>query len=480
MNIKLILKTLGLVMYIEALCMFAALVVGLFFGESPKPFALAMLTALAVGVPLSSLKPRSRRFFARDGLVAVSFIWIIISLVGALPFFFSGEFPSFIDCLFESVSGFTTTGASILSEIETLPNGILFWRSMTHFLGGMGVLVLVMALLPTIGDGTHNILSAESTGPSPDRIVSTISGSAKILYLMYVVLTAAEMLTLRFVARLPWYDSVINAFSTAGTGGFSSLNNSIAGYDNPAAEMIIAIFMLLFGVNFSVFFLLVTGQVRKALRNSELIFYVSVVAAAIAAMTLNTYSIYGTVGKTLRYTFFQTASIITTTGFVTTDFDLWPTFSKGVILILMLIGGCAGSTGGGMKCSRILILLKSLRREVRRMRHPRLVSSIMMDGQPIPETVVTNTLQFFFSYFCLVIIGTMLISFENIDLTSTVSAVITCISNVGPGFNMVGATQNFDFFSGFSKTVLSVLMLAGRLEIFPVLILFSKSTWTEK
>lgn len=479
MNIRLILKTLGLVLYIEAIAIFSALVVSLFFGESPKPFALAILIALALGAPLAMIKPRSRTFFPKDGIITVSFIWIIISVVGALPLYFGG-FPSFIDSVFESASGFSTTGATILSDIESFPKGVLFWRSMTHFLGGMGVLVLVMALLPSIGDRTHNIMSAESTGPSPDRLVSTISGSAKILYLMYIVLTAIEMLLLKTVAGLPWYDSVCSAMSTAGTGGFSVLNDSIAGYNNVAAEMIIAVFMMLFGVNFTVFFLLFTGQFKKALFNSELIFYISLIICAVAAFTANTYHMYGSVGETLRYAFFQTTSIITTTGFVTTDFDLWPTFSKGVILILMMVGGCAGSTGGGMKCSRVLILIKSLRREVRRMSHPRLTEAIMIDGAPLPEKVVGNTLMFFFSYFALLVIGAMLISFEKLDLTSTITAVMTCLSNVGPGFNSVGATCNFGFFSGFSKVVLSVLMLAGRLEIFPVLVLFSRSTWSER
>lgn len=480
MNRRLILKTLGMVLFIEALCMLVSMMVGLCFGESPKAFALSILVSVACAVPLSMIKTKSSSFFPRDGLVTVSVIWLVISVVGALPFYFSGEFPSFIDCVFESASGFSTTGASILSEIESLPKGILFWRSMTHFLGGMGVLVLVMAILPSIGERTHNLLSAESTGPKPDRLVSTIGDSAKILYLIYLVLTAVEAVLLRYVSELPWYDSVVSAFATAGTGGFSVLNTSIAGYNNLSAEIIITIFMLLFGVNFSVFFLLLTGHIKDALKNSELFFYIGVIIAAIAAISINTYSMYGSVGNTLRYTSFQVISIITTTGFVTSDFELWPTFSKFVLFMLMLIGACAGSTGGGMKCSRILILLKSLRREVHRMSHPRLVKVIKMDRKPVSESVVTNTLQFFVSYFFIVIIGSLAIGLEGHDFTTTLTSVVTCISNVGPGFGLVGATQNFAFFGGFSKLVLSFLMLAGRLEIFPMLILFSRSTWKDK
>lgn len=480
MNYRLILKTLGMVLFIEALCLMAAMFVGMAYGDSPKPFALSILIAMLIATPLSSIKVKNANFFPRDSLVTVSFIWIIISVVGSLPFFFSGYFAGFVDCIFETVSGFTTTGASILTEIESLPKGILFWRSMTHFLGGMGVLVLAMAIFPAIGARTHNLLSAESTGPAPDRIVNTIGGSAKILYLIYVVLSLMEMLLLRFVADMPLFDAVTNTFATAGTGGFCVLNNSIAGYNNVAAEMIIAVFMILFGVNFSVFFLLLTFKIKKALKNSEVIFYIGTILVAIVLLTINTRHMFGSLGETLRHTFFQTASIITTTGFVTNDFELWPTFSKCVILILMLIGSCAGSTGGGMKCSRILILLKNLRREVRRMRHPRAVTVIKMDGKPIPETVVNNTVMFFLSYMCIIILGTLIVAIEGHDFTTTITSVITCISNVGPGFGKVGATQNFAFLSGFSKIVLSMLMLAGRLEIFPVLILFSKSTWTEK
>ncbi len=480
MNRRLIVKTLGIVLYIEALCMLAALVVGLLFGESPKPMIISILIAIACAVPMSLIKPKSSSFFPRDGLVTVAVIWLVISVIGALPFYFSGHFPTFIDAVFEAVSGFTTTGASVLSEIEAVPKGILLWRSMTHFLGGMGVLVLAMAIFPAIGERTHNLMSAESTGPKPGRLVTTIGDSAKILYLIYLVLTVIEVLLLKFVAGLSLYDSVISAFSTAGTGGFSCLNSSIAGYNNLAAEMIIMVFMMLFGINFTVFFLLLTGHIKDALKNSEVYFYIGLIITAIISISINTYSHYGSIGETLRYTSFQVVSIITTTGFVTSDFELWPMFSKCILLILMLVGACAGSTGGGMKCSRILILLKSLRREVHRMAHPRLVRVITMDRKPVAESVVTNTIQFLVSYVVLVVIGTLLVALEGHDFTTTFTSVITCISNVGPGFGMVGATQNFGFLGGFSKIVLSVLMLAGRLEIFPMLILFSRSTWRDK
>ena len=480
MNRRLILKTLGMVLYIEALCMLAALFVGLIFGESPRPLALSILITLACAIPLSMIKPKSSSFFPRDGMVTVAVIWLVISVLGALPFYFCGHFPTFMDAVFESVSGFSTTGASVLSDIESVPKGVLFWRSMTHFLGGMGVLVLAMAIFPAMGERTHNLMSAESTGPKPGRLVTTVGDSAKILYLIYLAMIFIQALLLKIVAGLPWFDSITNALSTAGTGGFSVLNNSIAGYNNLAAEIIILIFMLLFGVNFSVFFLLLTGHFKEALKNSEVIFYFGIILAAIAAISFNTYSYFGSVGSTLRYTSFQVVSVITTSGFITSDFELWPMFSKCVLILLMLVGGCAGSTAGGMKCSRILILLKSLRREIHRMSHPRLVKVITMDRKPVAESVVTNTIQFLVGYVFLVVTGTLLIALEGHDFATTFTSVVTCISNVGPGLNLVGATQNFGFFGGFSKLVLSVLMLAGRLEIFPMLILFSRSTWRDK
>jgi len=331
-----------------------------------------------------------------------------------------------------------------------------------------------------MGERTHNLMSAESTGPKPGRLVTTIGDSAKILYVIYIVLIFIEVILLKVVAGLPWFDSITNTFSTAGTGGFCVLNNSIAGYNNLAAEIIIMVFMLLFGVNFSVFFLLITGHIKDALKNSELAFYLSIIAAAIIGVSINTYSMHGSVGETLRYSSFQVISIITTTGFITNDFDLWPTFSKIILLFLMIVGACAGSTGGGMKCSRILILIKSLRREIHRMSHPRLVRVITMDRKPVSEAVITNTLQFFVSYVFLAIVGSLLVAIEGHDFTTTFSSVLTCISNVGPGLSLVGATQNFGFFGGFSKIVLSVLMLAGRLELFPIIILFSRSTWRDK
>ncbi len=480
MNKRLILKTLGMVLYLETLCMLVSMLVGLIYGESPLPLALSIALALAFAVPLSLIKPRSTSFFARDGLVTVAVIWLTISFFGALPFYFCGHFPTLADAIFESASGFTTTGATVLTDIEAVPKGVLFWRSLTHFIGGMGVLVLAMAIFPAMGERTHYLLSAESTGPKPGRLVTTIGDSSKILYLIYCALTVIQVFLLRYVAGLPWFDAVTNAFSTAGTGGFCVLNDSVAGYNNLAAEMILMVFMLLFGINFSVFFLLLTGRIKDALRNSEVIFYLAVILGAVGLISLNTYPQYGSVGETLRYTSFQVVSVITTTGMITSDFELWPTFSCCIMLIIMLIGSCAGSTGGGIKCSRVLIILKALRREVHRMTHPRLVKVITMDRKPVTESVVINTMQFFFSYMFLIVIGTVLVSIEGVDFTTAITSVITCISNVGPGLAEVGATDNFGFMTGFSKIVLSVIMLAGRLEIFPLLILFSRSTWRER
>ena len=395
---------------------------------------------------------------------------------GALPFHFCGFFESYIDCFFESVSGFTTTGSSILTAVEPLPKGILFWRSFMHWLGGMGVLVLTIALLPGLGARTVHLMKAESPGPIVSKLVPKSSQSSKILYGIYCVMTAAQILILR-VAGMPWYDSIVNTFATAGTGGFAIKNTSIAAYGNPTFEIIITVFMLLFSVNFSVYFLILCGKVRQALKSDELRFFAGVVAASSVLIAVNIYHLFGSVGDSLRHAAFQVASIISTTGFASTDFDQWPEFSRTLLVLLMFIGACAGSTGGAIKCSRVLLLIRAIRREIRQVIHPRAVNVVKLDGHVVDEKDLRSTMIFFAAYMFITLGACLLVSVDDFSFGTTFTAVVTCIGNVGPGLEMVGPMGNFSAFSGFSKLVLSLCMILGRLEIIPILVLFSGTAW---
>ena len=477
MNIKLILKTLGKILLIEAGYMLISLLVSVFYGESVLPFLIAIAGMLLFALPLMLLHPNKTIFSARDGLAGVALIWITMSLFGAIPFFIDGNFGSFIDCFFESSSGFTTTGASILTEIESLPRGILFWRSSTHWLGGMGILVLALALFPSIGERAQNLMAAESPGPTSEKLTARISTSSKILYLIYTALTLAEILCL-LVAGLPLYDSIVTTFATAGTGGLSVMNASIAGYNNVAAEIVITVFTMLFGINFTVFFMLITGQFVRAFKNSELVFYLSTIATAITLISINIYSMYGSLGQTLRHASFNVVTIITTTGFSSTDFNQWPQFSRIILVLLMIVGACAGSTGGGLKCSRVMILCKAVVREIRRMITPKRVSIVKMDGKPILETTIANTAVFATLYAAISIGAMLIVALDNFDFTTTIVSVLACIGNIGPALGPVaGPTGNFADFSQLSKIVLSLCMLIGRLEIFPMIVLFYPKAW---
>ncbi len=477
MNIKLILKTLGKILLIEAGYMLISLLVSVFYGESVLPFLIAIAGMLLFALPLMLLHPNKTIFSARDGLAGVALIWITMSLFGAIPFYVNGNFGSFIDCFFESSSGFTTTGASILTEIESLPRSILFWRSSTHWLGGMGILVLALALFPSIGERAQNLMAAESPGPTSEKLTARISTSSKILYLIYTALTLAEILCL-LVAGLPLYDSIVTTFATAGTGGFSVMNASIAGYNNLAAEIVITVFTMLFGINFTVFFMLITGQFVRAFKNSELVFYLSTIATAITLISINIYSMYGSLGQTLRHASFNVVTIVTTTGFSSTDFNQWPQFSRIILVLLMIVGACAGSTGGGMKCSRVMILCKAVVREIRRMITPKRVSIVKMDGKPILETTIANTAVFATLYVAISIGAMLIVALDNFDFTTTIVSVLACIGNIGPALGPVaGPTGNYADFSQLSKIVLSLCMLIGRLEIFPMIVLFYPKAW---
>ena len=475
MNLKLVSRLVGRVLLVEAFFMLLPLAVALLYQEDPAPFLLTILLMAILGLALSAV-PATRHFYAREGFFAVGLIWLVTGVMGALPFYFSGTFPSFVDCLFESVSGFTTTGATILTDIEAQPRGILFWRAFTHWMGGMGVLVLLTALLPSLGIRSHYLTQAETPGPVFSKLVPKQSQTSKILYGIYCAMTLAEVALLK-LAGMPLYDSFIHAFSTAGTGGFSNRNASVGAYGDPVLEMIIAVFALLFSINFAMYFLLLCRRFREVLQSDELRFFLVVVGLSTAVIAFNIRHLYQGPLQCLRYAFFQVSSIISTTGFATADFCLWPQFSQIIFILLMLCGACAGSTGGGIKCSRILLAGRAIRREVHRIIHPRSVEIVKLDGKPVDESTLASVLLFISCYAMITLGASLVVALNDFPFTETLTSVITCISNTGPGLGAVGPAGNFSAFSALSKLVLSLCMIIGRLEIFPILVMFSRSTW---
>jgi trk system potassium uptake protein TrkH len=480
MNRRLIFKSIGSILRIEALLMLFPLVVSLIYGGGDYwAFLWSILITFAAGMLLASIKPKNRNFRTRDAFVVAGLSWFLFSLFGALPFLFSGCFNSFIDCVFEAVSGFTTTGASVLTSVEGLPKGILFWRSFSHWVGGMGILMFMMAALPSINASSVNLLRAESTGPSPDKIVPKIRQTARILYMIYIALTVLLIVFL-IISGLPVYDSLINAFSTAGTGGFSSLNASIGGYNSLAAEIVITIFMFLFGVNFSLYFLIFDRKFSRFIRDAELKVYFGVVAAAIIIIAINISGLYGGFANALRHSSFQVSSIISTTGYATADFNLWPTLSKVILVFLMASGCCAGSTGGGIKLIRFIILFKAVKIELGKIFHPGRIDAVSINGKRISRDIVSRTALFFFVYFAFFILSVILVSIDGHDIVTSTTSVIASLSNIGPGLGTIGPAGNYSAFSPFSKIVLSFCMIAGRLEFFPVLVLFVPSVWKKR
>ena len=476
MNFKLVFKVTGKTLMLEAAAMVLPMLVGLIYRESPRPFLLAILITAVAGA-LLSLPKANTKLYARDGFFTVGLIWILFGVFGALPFYFCGYFESYVDCLFECISGFTTTGASILTAVEGLPYGILFWRSFTHWLGGMGVLVLTIALLPSLGARSAFLMQAESPGPIKSKLVPKTAQSSKILYGIYLGLTVIMVFCL-LLTGMPLYDSVVNAFATAGTGGFAVKNLSIAAYNSPAAEIVISIFMLLFSVNFTVYFLILCGKWKRAFKSDELRFFLCLVGLSIFVITFNINGFHlNGLDTSFRQALFQVATIVSTTGFATTDFNLWPELSRCILVLLMFIGACAGSTGGGIKCARVLLLFKSLRQEIRETIHPRSVHVVKLDGQVVEERVLRKTHIFFAAYLLILALGVLLVSLDNYSFTTTSTAVIACLSNIGPGLDLVGPMGNYSFFSDLSKLVLSLCMIIGRIEIFPILVLFSRSAW---
>ncbi len=478
MNYKMIVKILGRIAGIEAVLMLIPMAVALIYSESVVGFAVAIAVAVAVSAVCGAFTKKCKnKIFAKEGLASVALTWVLISLIGAIPFVVSGSIPNYIDAFFETVSGFTTTGSSLLSNVETLPKSDLFWRSFTHWIGGMGILVFMMAVVPMSKEHSMHIMRAEVPGPEAGKLMPKIQSSSMILYLIYVFLTLAEVVAL-LLCKMPFYDALLHSFGTAGTGGFGIKNASVGSYSNPAAEIVIAVFMLLFGVNFNLYFLVLIKKFKTAFFNEELRWYLGIVGFATVTIAYNIRNLYSSVSECLRYAFFQVTSVVSTTGYSTADFDRWPEYSRTLIAVMIFIGACAGSTAGGMKISRIMILLKSSVTEIKHMLHPRSYNIVRVNGKTVEKETVHNVLVYFSLDIMIFAFASIAISaLDGFDPITTLTGVATCISNVGPGLSLVGPTGNFAMFSPVSKILLSVCMLMGRLEIFPMLILFYPSTW---
>ncbi len=484
MNYKMMGKILSQILMVEGVFMIPALFISLHDMDFPAIYgflATMFFIALVSVILYFFCRKAERKFYAREGLVAVGSSWMIMSLFGCLPFFISGEIPGFVDALFEMVSGFTTTGASILTDVESMSRSMLYWRSFSHWLGGMGVLVFLLAVAPADGQSngfTIHLLRAESPGPNVGKLVPRMRTTARILYVLYILLTIINFIFL-MVGDMPLFDAVCTALGTAGTGGFGIKNDSMASY-SPYIQNVCTVFMFLFGVNFSCYYLLVMKQFKEVLKDEELRMYVGIVVASIVLIVCNIRSMYGSLGETIRNAAFQVASIITTTGFATVDFDMWPTFSKAIIVMLMILGACAGSTGGGLKCGRALLMLKNLRRNTRRAVNPQKVEVVRNNGQMVSEKVLDNINTYLAAYVMIILVSFLLVSIEGQSLTTNITAVISCFNNIGPGLDAVGPACNYSIYSDFSKLILLFDMLAGRLEIFPILILLSRSTWRRR
>lgn len=481
MNIKMVFKTVGRISQIAALLLLIPAVVALIYGESKQFFAffITAVAAFVIGFIVGLLtKTKNRVIYAKDGFAITALAWIVMALIGALPFVITREIPSYVDAIFETVSGFTTTGASIITNVETMSRSMLFWRSFTHWIGGMGVLVFVMAIIPNFTDRSIHIMRAEMPGPIIGKLVPRVKDTAKILYLIYIFLTVLQTVLL-LLGGMPFYDSIVHTFGTAGTGGFGIKADSIASY-NPYCQWVIAIFMLLFGVNFNLYYLLLLRRIRTALKSSELWCYISIALVSVVIITANIMPIYKNFADSLRQSVFQVASIISTTGFATTNFDSWPGLSKAILLLLMFSGACAGSTAGGLKVSRTVMLFKSVGKELRKMLHPRSVAKIHFEGKSVEDSTLNSVSTYFVIYMICFFAMFLLIAFEPFGMETNFSAVAACFNNIGPGFAAVGPASNYSAYTDFSKIVLSFAMLLGRLEIFPIIIFFSPRAWMKK
>ena len=484
MNFRMIGRILAQIIAVEAVFLLPALGISLGYGElhTVAAFGLTLaIMAAAAGILWLTCRRANRLFGAAEGMVSVSFGWIVLSLFGCLPFLLSGEIPSFIDAFFEIVSGFTTTGASILSNVEGLSKGLLYWRSFSHWLGGMGVLVFLLAITPSDQQGkgfTMHLLRAESPGPDVGKLVPRMKKTATILYMIYIVLTVLNVVFL-LLGGMSLLESVCTAFGTAGTGGFGVKNDSIASY-SPYIQNVCTVFMFLFGVNFSCYYLLLLGNLKGVFKDEELRLYFGLAVAVILLIVLDIRHLYGSLEETIRHAAFQVSSIMTTTGFATTDFDLWPMLSKGLLMLLMIVGACAGSTGGGLKCARVLLLFKSLRRNIRQVVNPKKVEVVRVNDRAVSETVLDNANAYLAAYVIIIVLSFLILSLDGQSIGTNLSAVLACFNNIGPGLDAVGPTCNYGLFSPLSKFILILDMLAGRLEIFPMLILLSRSTWKSR
>lgn len=481
MNYRMVVFVLGRIFLVEAAMMLLPMVCSAIYGEwyMLPAFLLPAVILLLLGLAASLRTPKNTTIYARDGLAIVALVWVLMSAFGALPFVISGEIPAFADAFFEMVSGFTTTGSTILNDVEALSHGALFWRSFSHWVGGMGVLVFAMAVLPMTDGRAMHLMRAEVPGPTCGKLSSKLSDSAKILYGIYFAMTALEVVLL-CAGGMSLYESLIHAFGTAGTGGFSNRGLSIGVYQNPYYEWVIGIFMLLFGINFNLYYFILMRHFREAFGSEELRAYLGIVLFSTVTIAANILSTVGSVGEAVRTAFFQVSSIITTTGYATTDFNLWPTYSRILLLLLMFVGGCAGSTAGGLKMSRIIIFFKAARQDLNKMLHTHAVTTIRFEGKPLDEKTLQGVHNYFNIYMLLIMLSTVLVSLDGFDLTTTFTAVITCMNNVGPGMEMVGPMANFSQFSDPVKYLLSFDMLAGRLELYPMLALFAPRLWRRR
>ncbi len=478
MNYRMIAFILGRVLLILAALLLLPLIAALVFAESVLPFAVTILLTAAVGGALLLVKPRTREIYAREGFACVGLSWLSMSLLGCVPFLISGDIPCFVDAFFETVSGFTTTGASILNDIESLSRSGLFWRSFTHWIGGMGVLVFLMAVLPMSGERSMHIMRAEVPGPTVGKLVPRARQTARILYLIYTVFTVVETVLL-MLGGMSFYEALLHAFATAGTGGFSTRNASIAAFDSVYVETVIGVFLVLFGTNFNLFYLILIGRVREALSSEELHRYLEIIAVCVGLIVLGTHGMYGAAGA-LRNGFFVVMSTLSTAGFCTVDYTLWPSWLQTMIVLLMFVGGCAGSTGGGLKLSRVMLLVRTAWADVGRVISPRRVSRVQMDGRRVTAET-TGAVYSYVALVMLILLGcTALISFDGFDFATNFTAALSCISNVGPGLGLIGPSGNFAIFSPFSKLVMAFTMLFGRLEVYAMLILFIPSTWRRR
>lgn len=471
---------IGQIIKLEAVLLVLPLAVSIIYRERcALSFLITALASLFVGFAVTLIsKPGNRLIYAKEGFVIVALAWLALSAIGAVPFVLSGEVRSYADAFFETVSGFTTTGASVLTDIEGMSHGLLFWRSFTHWVGGMGVLVFIMAIIPSVCDRSIHILRAEMPGPIMGKLVPKLKQTAKILYLIYIVMTVLEMILL-LCGGMSLFDSALHSFATAGTGGFGIKGDSIASY-SPYLQWVIAAFMFLFGINFNIYYLLLVRRFRSVLKSTETWCYIAICLISVSIITGNIYSIYGNLPDSVRASAFQVASLVTTTGFSTADFNLWPGLSKGILLILMFIGGCAGSTAGGLKVSRVVMMIKMIRREFMKMIHPRSVSAVRIEGKKVDDTTLNGVNVYFALYMVIYFAVFLLLCLEPFDFETNFTAVAACYNNIGPGFGAVGPMGSFSGYSAFSKIVLSATMLLGRLEIYPLLFALIPSTWTKK